>query len=273
MKKAYLTIDDSPSPYTDQLVDYLAGKGIPAILFVRGDMMAQHGTAAITRAIEKGFLVGNHSLAHDRASDIGFEEQVRQIEATQSMIDRAYRDAGISTYTKYFRFPHLDRGGTSVWPIDFDTVPDTDGGGDRAKVRAMFGLGLRPEKTDPPTAAQCALKQKLQDWLRQNDYHKLPIPQVTFPWWLGSELGAAIDSLITFSSCDWMLNPRHLGKWRYQTLDDLKRHIDHDEILNDEHSANVILMHDDRENLLTITENLIEHMLKSNFTFLQFKES
>ncbi|MBL8638919.1 MAG: polysaccharide deacetylase family protein [Alphaproteobacteria bacterium] len=269
MKKLYLTIDDSPSPYTDQLVDYLVNKNIPAILFVRGDMMARLGTASITRAIENGFLVGNHSYAHDRASDIGFDEQVRQFEATQAMIARAYRDAGVSNYARYVRFPHLDRGTTSVWPIDFDSVPNAN----RDKVKSMFGIGVRAEKFDPPTAAQRELKQRLQAWFAQNQYQKLPTPELTFPWWHQSELGGAIDSLITFSSCDWMLNPRHVGKWRYQTPDDLKRHIDHDEILNDESSANVILMHDDRENLLTITENMIEHMLNSNFTFLQFKEN
>lgn len=269
MKKLYLTIDDSPSPYTNQLVDYLVSRNIPAILFVRGDMMAQHGTASITRAIEKGFLIGNHSYAHERTSDIGFDEQVRQIEVTQKLIDRAHHDAGVSNYARYFRFPHLDRGTTNVHPIDFNTVNETD----RQMVMDMFHIGLRPEKADAPSPAQLKLKQNLQDWLRQNDYQKLPTPEVSFPWWHKSELGDAIDSLITFSSCDWMLNPRHIGKWPYRTISDLYGHIDRDQAMQSTESANIVLMHDDRENLLTITENLIDHVLKKNFTFLQFQEN
>lgn len=95
-----------------------------------------------------------------------------------------------------------------------------------------------------------------------------------------SELAEAIDSLVTFSTSDWMLGPRHKGKDSLKTIKDLTDKIDSDPFLNKEDTAHIILMHDDRdpqneksEDLLTITENLVNHMLNQNFTFLQFKET
>jgi len=45
----YLTIDDSPSARTDDLVAFLTSRDIPALLFVRGDNMEQY-PRAIARA-------------------------------------------------------------------------------------------------------------------------------------------------------------------------------------------------------------------------------
>jgi peptidoglycan/xylan/chitin deacetylase (PgdA/CDA1 family) len=264
-KNIYLTIDDSPSRDTDQLVDFLSAKQIPAMLFARGGYMEDKDSfAKIVRAIEHGFVIANHSYAHERTSEIGFKSQTDQIAKTQTMIDRAYDEAGIAKPPRYFRFPHLDRGCGNAWVIDFDTVPVPY----RDFVQNMFWDGVRLESKEPPTPAQLQLKADVQNWLKDNNFQKFSPPDVTHPWWVESELSQAIDVLITYSTSDWMATPRHLGKWPYKNTDDLCQKIENDPFLQKPDSSHIILMHDDREESLTITKKLIMYFLNQNFRFL-----
>jgi hypothetical protein len=151
--------------------------------------------------------------------------------------------------------------------IDFNTVPEIY----RDFVQSLFWDGVRLENKEPPTQAQIQLKKDMQSWLSDNGFTKLPTPDVTFPWWTESELGQAIDALITYSTSDWMVTPRHVGKWPYKNVADLCKKIDSDPFLLSEESAHIILMHDDREDLLTEAENLVTHFLNQDFRFLPFK--
>lgn len=277
MKRAYLTFDDGPSHYTEKLTDFLVEKNIQATYFVHGENMrnAQY-FPKIVDAIKKGMVIGNHSLNHDRASDIGFEEQTRQILEAQKLIDEAYNQAGIDKAPRYFRFPHLDRGATNTNVIDFTTVDEKY----RDDVQKIFWEGVRLENKNPATNEQIELKHRLQSWLTESGFTKLPTPDVKFPWWCNSELGSAIDLMVTFSTSDWMIIPRHRGNYAPKTINDLLNKIDNDKFLNDTSSANIILLHDDRDkngekqdDLLTITKNIVNHMLNSNFTFLKLKET
>ncbi|HPQ50042.1 MAG: polysaccharide deacetylase family protein [Alphaproteobacteria bacterium] len=268
MKKVYLTIDDSPSKNTDDLTDFLKEKNIPAVFFVRGQSMDpeqgnKEAFQKIVRTIQKGFTVANHSYAHERTSEIGFESQTQQIAKTQNLIDLAYQQAGKEPPPRYFRFPHLDRGCGNAWVIDFETIPEQY----RDYVQHLFWDGVRLETKEPPTKEQKDLKIQIQHWLTGNGFIKFPTPDVTLPWWVGTELETAIDCLITFSTSDWMLTPRHLGKWSFKTTAEIQKKIDSDPWLNREDSAHIVLIHDDREDLLTVTENLVNHMLHSNFIF------
>jgi peptidoglycan/xylan/chitin deacetylase (PgdA/CDA1 family) len=264
-KKIYLTIDDSPSKNTDALIDFLISKDIQAILFARGAFMEEKTSfQKIIRAIKNGFLMANHSYAHDRTSDIGFKNQVNQIAQTQDLIDRAYDEAEVKKPPRYFRFPHLDRGCGTAWVIDFETVPIEY----RKYVQSLFWDGVRLESKDLPTPAQKQCKKDIQNWLKDNNFQKFSPPDVTFPWWVQSELGQAIDMLITYSTSDWMATPRYLGKWPYKHTDDLCQKIDDDDFLSTSPSSHIVLMHDDREESLTITKKLITHFLNQNFSFL-----
>jgi len=60
IKHAYLTIDDSPSKFTKNKVDFLKKNNIKAIFYCRGEFIKGNMNAVIY-AIEKGFLIGNHS--------------------------------------------------------------------------------------------------------------------------------------------------------------------------------------------------------------------
>ena len=171
MKKVYLTIDDSPSNNTDALTDFLFEKKVPAVLFARGEFMDpekgnQEGFDKIVRAIKKGFIIANHSYAHERTSEIGFENQTSQIARTQLLIDQAYEEAGAEKPPRYFRFPHLDRGCGNAHAIDFNTVPEQY----RDYVQHLFWDGVRLETKEPPTLAQKQLKNDVQNWLSENGF-------------------------------------------------------------------------------------------------------
>ncbi len=264
MRRAYLTIDDSPSLHTDQLVDFLVERGVPAILFVRGAFMEERENfKKIVRAISKGMVIGNHSYAHDRTSVAGFESQAVQILKTQDFIERAYREAGEGLPSRYMRFPHMDRG-MGGWIIDFDTVPEEY----RSYVEALFWDGLRVETTERPNPELFELRLKMQEWLKVEGFQKLPTHGVTHPWFLQSEMADSIDAMYTFSTSDWMLTPRHAGNWHYRTIDDLKKKIDNDIWLQNDDSAHIILAHDDREDSLAITTGLIDYFLEQDFEFL-----
>lgn len=264
-KNIYLTIDDSPSANTDQLVDFLSARKIPALLFARGAFMENKDAfQKIVRAIEHGFVIGNHSYAHERTSEIGFKNQTSQIAQTQVLIDRAYDEAGIQKPPRYFRFPHLDRGCGNAWVIDFESVPAPY----RDFVQSLFWDGVRLETKDPPTPAQLQLKADIQNWLKDNGFEKFSPPDITHPWWVESELNQAIDVLITYSTSDWMATPRHLGKWPYKNTNDLCKKIKNDPFLSSTDSSHIILMHDDREESLTITQKLITYFLNQDFRFL-----
>ena len=264
MPRAYLTIDDSPSKHTDELTDFLLARKVPAILFVRGAFMEDEAMMAkIVRAIEKGFVIGNHSYAHDRTSVAGFDSQTAQILQTQNLIDRAYALAGKDLPRRYIRFPHMDRG-MGGWIIDLDTVPSEH----RAYVENLFWDGLYVETTAKPNGELFRLKDRMQNWLHENGFQKLHTPDVTHPWFLKSEMAEAIDAMYTFSTSDWMLTPRHKGNWHYKSIDDLKRKIDTDQGLSDASSAHIILAHDDREDSLEITTTLVDYFLENGYEFL-----
>ena len=254
MTKAWLTIDDSPSPETDALTVLLAREDIPALLFARGDRLAEDASP-IVRAIERGFTVGSHAFSHGRCSRIGFAAMTEEIKRTDTLIDAAYRAAGRARPAKYFRFPHMDRG-AGGWIVDFDAVPEH-----RQTLIDLFAGGLNIDLT-PPSDELRDLKAALQDWLRDEGYTAPDRVAVTYPWFRHTEMASAIDTMFTFSTSDWMVTPRHAGKWPYKTPADLIAKIDRDPWLRDPSSADIVLLHDQAD-MLVITAPLLLHLKKT----------
>jgi len=59
-----LTFDDGPNePYTSQIADHLAGKGIRATFFQVGACVERHPETT-ARLLADGHVIGNHSLTH-----------------------------------------------------------------------------------------------------------------------------------------------------------------------------------------------------------------
>ena len=110
MAKIILTIDDMPQENTPALVDWLSAMEIPAVFFAVGENLEKHPEIAIY-ALQKGFLIGNHSYSHPAFSAISLEEGIREITRTEVILDQIYREAGVRREHKIFRFPYIDKGG------------------------------------------------------------------------------------------------------------------------------------------------------------------
>ena len=110
MKKILLTIDDTPSSFTNRRIEVLQKYDIPAVVFARGEFIEKNKQQLIN-VIKSGFLVGNHSYSHSYFSNITFMECVEEINKTEELIDECYLKADVKRRRKIIRFPFGDRGG------------------------------------------------------------------------------------------------------------------------------------------------------------------
>jgi len=95
----YLTFDDGPGPYTEQLLDLLAQYDVKVTFFVTGNYPDYYDM--IGRAYREGHAIGVHSFTHNYrqiyASEQAFFDDFMAVE------DLIYEQTG--TYTNIFRFP------------------------------------------------------------------------------------------------------------------------------------------------------------------------
>ncbi len=63
IKRVYLTFDDGPSKYTDEILDVLAEYNVKATFFVVGDT-SEEAKALYKRIISEGHSIGIHSYSH-----------------------------------------------------------------------------------------------------------------------------------------------------------------------------------------------------------------
>lgn len=258
--KSYLTIDDSPSTRMDDLVDYLSSKKIPALFFCRGDMLEENSSSAI-RALQKGFVLANHAYSHQRSSQKDFSWVVEEVNKCEALLDAVYAAANVEKHGKFFRFPQLDRGAAG-WVVDYDDYNHHD----RADLLKTFAEGLNVQSMERPAADLFDKKNRLQKYLEMAGYVQ-PFKDVTKSWYQSGEVNLARDCLYTFSNCDWMVTQRHLGKWPYKSVQDLKQKAHDDQSLKDAGCVNVILAHDQAE-IVDVTIELIEDLVSNGMEFL-----
>jgi peptidoglycan-N-acetylglucosamine deacetylase len=103
-KKIYLTIDDFPSKWGAEKIDFLVSQRIPAILYCRGEFLEQYLDFAVY-AIEHGFLLGNHSYSHPHFSDLSLAACQIEINRTEQLIQMAYQKSRTLRPLKTIRFP------------------------------------------------------------------------------------------------------------------------------------------------------------------------
>lgn len=263
VREAYLTIDDSPSERMEDLVGFLEARKVPALFFVRGDAL-ERNPAPVIRAIQKGFLIGNHTYSHRRASELSLAEVQEDIARCEALIERAYRAAGCIQPHKTFRFSYLDRG-AGAWVLDFDSFAAED----RKTLQSIFWEGLNFCDQRKPAPEAFEKQAALQDFLKVQGY-SVPFKNVTLDWCQTARVNEAADCFFTYSTNDWMVTARHLEKnWPCKTLGDLQRRMDADRWLKETSSRHVVLAHDQAE-LFSPVCGLVDYFLAQGFSFVDF---
>ena len=90
-KVVALTIDDSPSEYTDEIRQVLRAHGATATFFVIGDQItSREREETLQSLIRNGNELANHAMHDEPSRALCDEELVAQIEAVHAQIQRIY---------------------------------------------------------------------------------------------------------------------------------------------------------------------------------------
>lgn len=115
--KVYLTFDDGPSIYTDEILDILAEYDVKATFFVVGKE-DEHSQEAIKRIVEEGHTLGMHSYSHK------YSELYASMESFEADFERerTYLEELTGETCRFYRFP----GGSSntVSRVDMQQLAD-----------------------------------------------------------------------------------------------------------------------------------------------------
>lgn len=97
MKKIAITFDDGPNEYTNEILDILNQFEAKATFFIWAELEAQH-QAVMTRMVEEGHQLGNHTFTHPDLTKLTADEVRVEVEKADEVIKR-YTD----------KIPHLLR--------------------------------------------------------------------------------------------------------------------------------------------------------------------
>ncbi len=87
-KQVVLTFDDGPtSPFTEQILDILADRKVPALFFLCGKNVERHPEIA-RRIVREGHTVGNHTYSHPLLYLRTRKFLAGEIDRTQAVIER-----------------------------------------------------------------------------------------------------------------------------------------------------------------------------------------
>ncbi len=190
-KVIYLTFDDGPGAYTDQLLDILAKYGVKATFFV----IDTGNYSAMKRIVNEGHSIGIHSVTHDyRQIYASMDAYFGDLYAMQQII---YEQTGVRTTlmrfpggssntvsrfnkgvmsrltraVEYAGFQYFDwnvdsddAGGASTWKEVYDNV--TDGVSNR-RISVVLQHDIKPATID-------AIERIIQ-WGLKNGYTFLPL--------------------------------------------------------------------------------------------------
>ncbi len=238
----YLTIDDAPSTDTKNKVDYLAAQNIPAIFFCTGERMEKYPEAVIY-AIQKGFIIGNHTYSHQRASELGFRKTSEEILKTEKIIKDLYEKAGVVRPIKTIRFPYNDKGNRT----DFFNQPKNN-------------------------MHEIITAHNLQLFLKRRGFVKPAFENISYNYYTKQKLDKDIDVAWTFESRDYALRtPERQNEYKLFSVEDLLKRMDENDPeqglgLNHSLSNEIVLMHD-FDNLTELFQPIIEKLKSKDFVF------
>ena len=100
VREVYLTFDDGPSIYTDEILDILADHDVKATFFVTGKT-DEESVDAYKRIVEDGHTLGMHSYSH-RYSQI-YASKEAFVDDLNKLQEYLYETTGV--WSRYYRFP------------------------------------------------------------------------------------------------------------------------------------------------------------------------
>lgn len=134
-----LTFDDGPNePWTGQLLDVLAAKGVRATFFQVG-RCAERFPSTTRRVVDEGHVLGNHSLSHDFTTYLRHPRQRDEVARAQEVLHRV---SGV--VPALYRPPWLCH-----WPWVLGTVRG-------AGLQVVSGTFGHPFEVFQPAAARMA---------------------------------------------------------------------------------------------------------------------
>jgi len=238
MKKRilYLTIDDGPTKYFRQKIDFLLENNIPAIFFCLGHKIKDF-EEDIIYAIKKGFIIGNHSFGHPNFSEITLEKARAEIKKTDELIEDIYMKAGVPRMIKVFRFPFMNNGSKDEYGKCNWNDPHIKG---------------------------------IQEILRELGYEKLHFKGITYKRYKDSGFGDCVNVDCTYDSMDWTVADSS-EMFGIKNLSDLLERINENKFekysgINFRSSNEIVMMHDD-ERISSIFGALVNAFIEKGFRF------
>lgn len=110
MRRAILTIDDSPTVHTGRILEHLERRNLRALFFCIGERLDRFPRIA-DAILQAGHSIGNHSWSHRRFSELDLRDCCAEIDQTEDAIEQAHRRNGLARRSRRFRFPYGDKGG------------------------------------------------------------------------------------------------------------------------------------------------------------------
>lgn len=108
-KIVYLTFDDGPSQFTNQLLDVLKEHDVPATFFMQGINLQQKALqASVKRTVEEGHYIGAHSMTHDFQKLYKENQFVSEMQKTLALIQEITGQASNLVRAPYGSAPGLN---------------------------------------------------------------------------------------------------------------------------------------------------------------------
>ena len=99
--EVFITIDDGPWPYTQEIAEELHKRWHHATFFMLGSNMNEGRYEAMRHAVNLWHEIWNHSYSHPNFRKISFDRARWELERTKSVIEKAWIKPA-----PYFRFPY-----------------------------------------------------------------------------------------------------------------------------------------------------------------------
>lgn len=115
-KLCALTFDDGPgtdADLTPRVLDTLKKHNVPATFFLVGGNITDQTADIVSRMVDEGHEIGNHSWSYDGMADMSADEVQKSVDDTTAVI-KEY--AGVTP--EFFRAPNLSASSTMYETID-----------------------------------------------------------------------------------------------------------------------------------------------------------